>query len=339
MWTDQIWGSMPIKNMSRKKAAKIENCQEALNWLEDLTTTALNQFEWHDLPNTCDARMIERSALLYGRYMIARLDGAYISPACVPGASFNLYGYPRSVWGWGFNGFNHEFKSYLEGEEEKIIRDVAGTTDPGEVSAVVGYDNIDAYPYINYIVQNALRLSDIIRAADVAVQNMKSLAIIFCDDTQVKTINEILNRREENVATVIAVKNSITAQDIKCFPVQMQKGILADFWTYFENIRNITTELFGQSSNPNEDKRERLLVDEVNANNESTYDKADKRLRMRQKFCDQVNKVFGLNISVTLRKEVYIKDENADPSGLDDGEPGPGGRDMERPGGGPADAD
>lgn len=53
--------------------------------------------------------------------------------------------------------------------------------------------------------------------------------------------------------------------------------------------------------NINQDKKERLVVDEVNANNVETYSNASLWLDELKKGCEQANKMFGINMSVKLR--------------------------------------
>ena len=54
--------------------------------------------------------------------------------------------------------------------------------------------------------------------------------------------------------------------------------------------------------NANTDKRERLIQDEVNANNIETYSKCAMWLENLQDACKRVNDMFGLNISVRWRE-------------------------------------
>ena len=53
--------------------------------------------------------------------------------------------------------------------------------------------------------------------------------------------------------------------------------------------------------NTNEDKKERMLTDEVNANNIETYSKVSLWLDEMKKGCEQAKKMFGIDISVKLR--------------------------------------
>lgn len=57
-------------------------------------------------------------------------------------------------------------------------------------------------------------------------------------------------------------------------------------------------------NNVNLEKRERLLTDEINANNQATRANAEIWLETMQECCDKVNKMFDLGISVKFREEV-----------------------------------
>ena len=71
--------------------------------------------------------------------------------------------------------------------------------------------------------------------------------------------------------------------------------------------------------NANTDKRERLIQDEVNANNIETYSKCAMWLENLQDACKRVNDMFGLNISVRWREIPMIgggaDGGNSEPSG------------------------
>ena len=50
------------------------------------------------------------------------------------------------------------------------------------------------------------------------------------------------------------------------------------------------------------DKRERMVANEVEANNEQVKACEDVLLRSREEACKQINRIFGLNISVKRRE-------------------------------------
>ena len=73
-------------------------------------------------------------------------------------------------------------------------------------------------------------------------------------------------------------------------------------------------------------KKERLITDEVNSNNYVTDLFLQFRLKQRQDFCENVNKIFGTNISVELSstfqafEETLVNESVEDDEGADDNE-------------------
>ena len=56
-------------------------------------------------------------------------------------------------------------------------------------------------------------------------------------------------------------------------------------------------------NNANTDKKERLITDEVKANDEQLYVARQVMLNARKQACEEINKMFGLNIDVEFRGE------------------------------------
>ena len=308
--------------ISRKRMAQVQNNQEFINMFQNYFTMALDQFAYDGLPETCDERFIERSMLLYGQAMLARYEGAIISPAAANGANLNLYGYPIKGWGWGLNGFNHEFRLFVPGADDSDVTTKAASglelvDQYRDIEAVIGYDNPDRYPYVAYIFNAARRLADLMRSCDVAVQNLKAPYIISADETQKSSVEEAFRRRDENVGAMIFSKLTLNPDNFHVWPVNIDYNTLTAFWQQFRNIEGQLLEILGIDSNADTDKRERLLVDEVNANNERISANFVKRLHQRELWCERANKVLGTNISVHPRKEDY-HEQAADLSGVED---------------------
>lgn len=67
--------------------------------------------------------------------------------------------------------------------------------------------------------------------------------------------------------------------------------------------------------NANTDKKERMVTDEVNANNDETYTLAGAWLEELQKGCEKVRQMFGIEISVDWRnkpQESEVKEDESD---------------------------
>lgn len=309
MWYDRYYGLMPLTcgNISKKKLSQMQNDIEFVNMFENYFTLAQNIFQWDNLPETCDERFLERSLLLYGRAMIADLDGSLVTLGSANGAGVNLYGYSIKAYGWGLNGFNREFPVYVPGADSTTAtrQSSDGTLGSLEPKAVICFDNVDAYPFVTYIFNTAKRVADLLRSCDVAVQNLKSPYIVTCDETDVNSVKEALSQRDNNVAAIITAR-STALDSMRVWQTYASDGTLKAFWEQLRNIEGQLFETLGINSNANQDKRERLLVDEINSNNEFIRSNLDKRLRQREIFCDRVNELFGTSISVHLRSDEYV---------------------------------
>lgn len=305
MWYNNFWGCIPlnVSKLSKSKLAKFENNQEFINTFEDLYTTALNKFEWENLPDTCDERMLERSFLISGMGSFVEYKGSLINLIPANAGGFTLYGYSNKYWGYGYNGFNIQFKAILKGEEqlEEIARG-AGVGGSERYIGVVGLDNANTYPYINFIIQAAKRLADTTRGMDVAIQNLKQPVVITCEESAKHSIEQALNNKDSNLAAIIST-GKLPLDSFNVWDTHANPAIVAEMRNHYEWIDNKTRTILGINSNDNPDKKERLLVDEINSNNEVIEDSTDKRLVYRQAFAEQVNKVFGTNISVKVRNE------------------------------------
>ena len=78
--------------------------------------------------------------------------------------------------------------------------------------------------------------------------------------------------------------------------------IAPDLLQTMNQIERMFESEIGIPNNGGIEKKERLISDEVNANNVSTYSKAALWLENLQTSCAEVNRMFGLNVSIDWRK-------------------------------------
>lgn len=95
--------------------------------------------------------------------------------------------------------------------------------------------------------------------------------------------------------------------------------IAPDLLQTMNQIERMFESEIGIPNNGGIEKKERLISDEVNANNVSTYSKAALWLENLQTSCAEVNRMFGLNVSIDWRKikgrETYGSESEAINSG------------------------
>ncbi len=305
MWYSSIWGNLPlnVSNLSAKKLKAFESSLEFQNIFANFYQAALNAFKYNGLPDTMDERMIERAFLLTGRCLAGEVDGNVLSLVGAPASGWTLYGYPASAYGWGFNGFNKEFRVYVPGADDSkdIRKNAGGIPNLEKPNAVMGYDNSMGYPYINYLITECHRLANLKMAIDVIVENLKQPMIVSCDDTAINSVREAFKQRTDNLPAIVGTGklplDTFNVWDTKVSPETLQA--FKDLYEWYEN--NLRT-IFGINSNEQTDKKERLLVDEINSNNQMIADSIEKRLVWRERFVDECNKVFGTNITVEINK-------------------------------------
>ena len=81
------------------------------------------------------------------------------------------------------------------------------------------------------------------------------------------------------------------------------------------DLKNELLTYLGINNNNNIKKKERMIVDEVNANNEYTAINLDLMYDLRKRACDEINKKFGLNIKVEKREVDQIGKNYSDTRG------------------------
>lgn len=299
MWYfDSLWSMIPAND--KKGYARYMNNLEYRNNFMRLVNLAMNSFRWEGLPDTCNARYLELSFLMSGAALFCNdsQKGYMTLRGSAAGALYNEYGEVGAAYGWGFNGFNKQYKCYKPG---------SGANQ--NIEAVLGRDNVMMYPYINYITLAARRITDIIRTADVAAQKLKIPYFLTVDQSQEQNVRKILKDVNNNEQELI-VSKGVTQETFKVWPTQVKGDVIKAIWEHLNNVESRIRETLGIEVNQNNDKKERLLTDEINSNNMFTELSIEHRLFWRQEFCKWVNENFDdVQISVHLNDAMEMQEE------------------------------
>lgn len=310
-------GKIPMSAPTSRFLSKYKNNFEFINNYLQYILLDLDLFIYDNAPPEFNQRFFEMSLLYEGSScMVKREDGGYISMFFRSGGTLNVNGELLKGMGYGMNGTHIDNLSmYLDGMENKAIREgYSGVEFPLEYNAVMCRDNKMCYPYIRYIMSYAERITSAMRGLDVIRSDMKTPTIIQAPEHERISVKDMLTRREENQSAIIFQKKNST--EFKTFDIKVRPEMLSVGWEDVQQLKCSILEILGIESNPQVDKKERLLVDEVNSNNSVTHRNLLMRLREREVFCERVNKAFGLNMSVRLREEGEDYNENDDVSGL-----------------------
>ena len=158
-------------------------------------------------------------------------------------------------------------------------------------------NNDISYPTCTTIELFAYRLADITRTIDINIHAQKTPTLMKGSDKKLLSLKNVYRQWDGN-APVIFVDDafddsfSVYKTDAPIvFPqLQVQKHAL---WNEVMTFLGI--------NNANQEKRERLVAGEVDANDEQVAYSIESMLKTRQEACEMMNKLFGLNVSVELR--------------------------------------
>lgn len=298
-----IWGACLGKEKYNAKYANYLNNLEFQNNFVELMNVLVNQFKWTGLPESCSSRFFELTLCLNGMACIVNdKELGYMTLGCAPGGSgYNVYGQPDNIYAWGWNGFNRRYSAYIE-----------GAINP-KVEAVVCRDNTLAYPFVQYVLNNTRRRTDIMRTLDVLIKKFKRPYFITCDETQESSVKEALRRIDSNQEALISNK-SISENKFDVIDTHLDSNVISTVWGYYQNIINEGKRVVGIGGAVNLDKSERLVVDEVNSDKNSSHLNIMVRLYERTKFCEYVKDIFGLDLKVEVNP-FYLNSEYLDEGG------------------------
>lgn len=119
-----------------------------------------------------------------------------------------------------------------------------------------------------------------------------------------ESVKKLYDRVAEGQPLVVADKALLNDEgelDLQLFQNDVSKTYIVDkILLDMEKLTNMFRTSIGLN-NANTEKRERLLVDEVNANNQAIYSKVELWLDQLKRSCEKVRNMFGININVDWR--------------------------------------
>lgn len=279
-----------------------------IDYLERLKKVALSMFEWINLPSSMNAEYLENSLFFYGIASLLNTDEyGFINTNATISGNINIYGLPTDI-----RCYSHNF------EQERLV--YHGFKNDKELApnkqAVLVYNNINKQPTATTLELFAYRLYEAERSCDTNIKSQKFPLIIMCDEKSRLTMENVFNQYDGNKPAIFGDKQNLNINDIKA--IKTDAPFVADkLIDYKKEIWNEALTFLG-INNIMVDKKERLVADEANSNNELINLNLQSYFAPRQKACKQFNELFGLTgtdkeISVRLRSDLHniIKNESS----------------------------
>ena len=258
------------------------NIETYFDYFNRLSLIAQSIFKYENLPNFINEKWIEKYLFKFGScvFFNDRNLGFIVTKFNNVG-NLNNYDEPTQIRPFGTNYTTD--KNLINNENCVIIR-----------------NNALSIPTVNTVNLYAIRLTEISRTIDVNINAQKTPVLIKCSDKQKLVLKNAYKQWDGNSPVIFADKSldmatfNVLKTDapIVFDKLQIQKNML---WNEIMTVLGI--------NNANMDKKERLVDDEVRANNEQVEICADVMLKSRELAVEQINNLFGLNIKVTKRTQ------------------------------------
>lgn len=253
----------------------IENTLTYGSYLMRLLDIAIARCKWLNLPDTIDERFLEFTLTTRANAVFFYdEDLGYLALPVILGGRLSPYGIPVDREAYAVNGYR---KNLTQND------------------SVVIFNNYLHTSVLPSLMQYAKRLYDFDRIIDVNVRAQKTPVLLQGSDTQMLTLKNLYNKYDGNAPVIFGDKNL----DISSLSVLKTNApfVAEDIYRLKTKIWNEALTFLGISS-VNTEKKERLITDEVADQQGDTFASRFSFLKSREQACREINRMFGLSISV-----------------------------------------
>lgn len=262
-----------------------------LQYYRRLTELSISMFEWKNLPESIDPRFMELTLFSEGRAIFFLDDNlGYLCLQAIIGGKLDVYRIPIERTAFSVTGY-----------QKKLDKS----------NSVIIWNNMLHTPSRLDVKMFSNRLYELDRAIDVNAKAQKTPILIQCDEDQRLTMLNLYKQYDGN-APFIFGSSALNDKAIKA--ITTGAPYVAD------KLYTLKTQLWNEAltylgiSNINVQKKERLITDEVTRNQGGVVASRYSRLESRRQACEQINKMFGLDIWCDYREDYREIDENTDPT-------------------------
>lgn len=296
-----------MKKISETELALIINDRTMIDYIDRLKMLSVSLFTWKgldDIAGTGASRFLELSLYEDGKGVFVKDDElGYMALKVSPSDKLNVYMLPVKVMCWSI-GYN---KQYAFDDVVYIM------------------NNELEKPTREFMELFAYRLYETERTIDINLQAQKTPILIEGDTKTIVTLKNVYMQYSGNTPFIFGNKQFDISNKLNVLKTDAPY-IIDKLDVHKHQIFNDALTVLG-IDNANTDKKERLITNEVESNEELIKYYLNCYYKTRKKACDDINKKFGLNISIELNKDIIdllnVTENdiiNYDDRGDDDGE-------------------
>lgn len=275
---------------------------------------ALSVFEWVNLPKSMNAQWLEYCLYYNGMATLLKDEKyGFINTNCSSDGTVNIYGLPNR-----FNCYSFEYQTSRKlytglidslTEKQKRIKE--------DQECILVQNNWDRMPTCGSMELFAYRLYEAQRTCDTNILAQKTPVLIVVDEKQRLLMENLYQQYNGNSPFIFGDQLQLN-KDRLIQAIKTDAPFVADkVQDYKKEIWNEALTFLG-INNIMVDKKERLISDEANSNNELINLNLQSFLAPREEACKQFNEKFGFTgtdkeISVRVRSDLHniIKNEQS----------------------------
>ena len=264
------------------------NKESWLSYYRRFVELSVSMFEWQNLPETVDPRFLELTLFSDGKAVFFEDEVlGHLALRCMVGGKFTVYNVPTERRAYAVNGYNKA----LSDKDSVII-------------------------YNNYMRTNSMldcetfakRLYELDRAIDTNAKAQKTPILIECEENELLSMKNLYMKYDGNQPVIFARRGIDLDNSIKV--LKTDAPFVAD------RLYELRTQIWNEAmtylgiSNVSFQKKERLISDEVMRGNGGTIANRYARLEARRLACEEINKMFNLDIWVNFREDFREMGDN-----------------------------
>ena len=260
------------------------NNQTFMYYYKRLVDLSISMFEWKGLPDSVDPRFLELALFSDGFAVYFRdndlgENGKDLCLRSMIGGRWSVYNIPTIRTAYASNGYHRQLD---------------------ESNSVLIYNNLTHTNSLNEVEMFARRLWDLDRTVDVNAKAQKTPVLLQCPENLRLTLKNLYEKYDGNQPFIFG--------NDKLDP-NMLKVLKTDAPYVADNIYQLKVNIWNEAltylgiSSVNNTKRERMITDEVRKDQADVVASRYSRLEARRQACEQINKMFGTDITVEYRAD------------------------------------
>lgn len=259
-----------------------------LHYLNMILEMAVTRFQWVNLPDEIDERVVESIIMREGRAVFYRTpEGIYTVASLAQGGGID-------------NNWNPTLNFPVVPNPDKKVS-------YGGDESVVIYNNFARLGIYSDIYLYACDLAELTMTSSINIYNQRTTKLVGADNNTQFNVKSIMDGRDK-FAKLLFV-NLENLEDLKT--LDLTSPYVADKIQIMKEKKWNEIMAFLGINNNNVNKAERVQSAEVRANNEQVLMHMLSYLKAREQAVKKINKMFGLNIQVKPR-EYQFQLENPD---------------------------